>query len=53
MCTAKFSQNGHLKVHISSIHEGNKPSKCDICTKKYTRNENLKSHIASIHEENR
>ena len=31
MCDKIFSEKGTLKKHISSVHEGNKPFKCNDC----------------------
>ena len=33
-----------------SIHEGQKPFKCDICDESFTSKYCLKRHTASIHE---
>ena len=39
-----------LKHHFSSVHEGNKPSKCVNCGFRSTSNKDLSRHIAAIHE---
>ena len=30
-CDAAFYQKVHLKRHVTAIHEGRKPFKCNIC----------------------
>ena len=50
ICKATFAENGNLKSHIGSVHEGKKPFKCDICSAKFTENGSLKKHIALVHE---
>jgi KRAB domain-containing zinc finger protein len=39
-----------LKVHVASVHEGDKPFNCDICNYCFSKRDKLKRHIASIHE---
>ena len=51
-CDASFAQRGHLKVHISSVHEGKKPYKCHNCDSRFSQNSSLQYHIFAIHEEN-
>ena len=51
----------NLKLHLSRVHEENKPDvslqirekykfHCSICEKVYTRKSHLDEHIMSIHE---
>ena len=48
MQQTKFS----LKDHISSLHEGKKPFKCDICGSSFSRKHYLKVHIAYHEKKN-
>ena len=48
-CGKGFSQTGHLKQHISSVHEGIR-HKCEICGKDFSAQYNLQKHIAIVHE---
>ena len=43
-------QKYDLNQHISSIHEGKKPLKCEICKYKCAKKESLKQHISTVHE---
>ena len=40
-----------MKQHILSVHEDNKPFKCDICDFMSSLKSNLNRHVASVHEE--
>ena len=39
-----------MKKHFSSVHEGNKPHKCEMCGTSFARKDALKTHITSVHE---
>ena len=39
------------KRHVTSVHEGKKPFKCDICDAKFDEKSKLKKHITSVHEQ--
>jgi len=39
-----------LKLHISSIHEDNKPFKCSGCVLSFSQKCNLARHIESVHK---
>ena len=45
----KASQQGHLKTHQMSVHEGVKYS-CNQCDYKFSKQGNLKTHKLSVHE---
>ena len=38
-----------MKSHISAVHEGVKPFKCDICDQSFAQVSNMKRHFASFH----
>ena len=48
-CGKSFSQQGHLKRHIHTVHEGRKDLKCESCDKSFTRATTLKQHVQAIH----
>ena len=39
-----------MQVHISTVHEGQKPFKCSICDDRFTQIASMRRHIATIHE---
>ena len=39
-----------MKVHIASVHEGNKPFQCNICDASFVEKRGLNRHVASVHE---
>ena len=39
-----------LATHVSSVHEKNKPFKCDICDYKFSQVGDMNKHIVSVHE---
>ena len=45
-----FSQAGHLKTHIKTVHESHKDHKCESCSKSFSQAGHLKRHIQSIHD---
>ena len=49
-CDLSFAKKHNLKVHIRTVHEGQKPFKCTICDASFARSGNLKKHVATVHE---
>ena len=47
---AALQKKTALSRHISSVHEGIKPFKCNICEAKFARKSHLNSHSTSVHE---
>ena len=45
-----FTTNGSLKLHIKSVHEGQRNHKCDSCGKSFITSSHLKNHIRTVHE---
>ena len=37
-----------LKLHIASVHEGNKPFKCELCDHSFSRKDVLNRHVESV-----
>ena len=48
-CDLQSSNNENL--HTVSVHEGDKPFKCNLCDKSFASKTMLNNHIASTHEE--
>ena len=44
------ANNTILAKHISAIHEGKKPFKCDICDYRSSQKGCMNTHVASVHE---
>ena len=44
-----FSTANYMKIHINTIHNGEKDHKCDSCGKSFTQAGCLKRHINSVH----
>ena len=51
ICSATFSQKGNVNTHVATVHEVNKPFKCNICECCFGNISDLNRHIASVHEE--
>ena len=45
-----FHKKTHLNRHITSVHEGIKPFKCNICEANFARKSHLNEYSASVHE---
>ena len=52
MCnmSENYSSQGILKKHISAVHDGIKPFKCEICCSNFAFNAGLRIHIATVYE---
>ena len=48
MCRYSFSQNCDLNVPAASVHEGNKPFKCDFFKYTCSQKGDMKRHITFI-----
>ena len=44
-CGKLFSRAGTLKIHIKTVHNGQKDHKCDSCEKAFSSAQSLKKHI--------
>ena len=51
--TRLFTANmEHLKGrHVTSVHKGKQPFRCNACGASFTQNADLKKHKTSVHEE--
>ena len=39
-----------MNIHVTSVHKGEKPFKCDICDYSCPRKGNLNRHVQSFHD---
>ena len=50
-CVGKyFNTKNNLTAHVTSVHEGNKPFKCEECDYSCSIKNLMKLHVASVHE---
>ena len=49
-CNPTSSHKCHIKLHVSSVHEGKKPFKFELCNFESSTKNDLSNHVASIHE---
>ena len=47
-CHKEFTEEGNMKVHVKSIHEGHS-FKCKFCAKKFSQRGNMQKHVKSCH----
>ena len=40
-----------MKIHVSSVHERNKPFKCEICDQTFSEKGSMNRHVARVHGE--
>ena len=45
-----FYDNGDLKKHIHTVHEGKKDYKCESCGKSFSKRNYLDKHICTNHD---
>ena len=50
LCDHVTASNWDFKLHIATVHEGQRPYSCKHCNKSFTRTAHLKNHIECIHE---
>ncbi|KAK9465622.1 hypothetical protein V1512DRAFT_194406, partial [Lipomyces arxii] len=43
-CNRKFRRREHLKRHISTLHQREKPYACEFCSRRFSRGDNLLQH---------
>ncbi|KAK4473709.1 hypothetical protein MN116_003053 [Schistosoma mekongi] len=49
-CKKPFASPTSLRVHLDSVHHGNRTPQCDHCMKKFSTLSYLRMHIATVHE---
>ena len=52
-CYKLFTHSVNLRIHIKSVHEGQRNHKCDSCEKDYIHSSDLKKHIFGKHNPNK
>ncbi|CAL8079397.1 unnamed protein product [Calicophoron daubneyi] len=50
ICKKTFPGSASLRVHIESVHHGNRTPQCDVCSKTFSTLSYLRMHIATVHE---
>ena len=50
MCNKSFPWESKLKIHISTVHEGNMPFACSECDYTCAEKYKLAEHVAMVHE---
>ena len=43
-CEKTFNQNGNLKIHISTVHENNRPFNCSFCEAPFKTKKHVWQH---------
>ena len=51
-CNKRFARNGTLQLHITTVHDGLKPHKCEVCGTAYGQKGDLKRHKLRAHPNN-
>eukprot|EP00179_Madagascaria_erythrocladioides_P002734 CAMPEP_0198316682 /NCGR_PEP_ID=MMETSP1450-20131203/6479_1 /TAXON_ID=753684 ORGANISM="Madagascaria erythrocladiodes, Strain CCMP3234" /NCGR_SAMPLE_ID=MMETSP1450 /ASSEMBLY_ACC=CAM_ASM_001115 /LENGTH=424 /DNA_ID=CAMNT_0044019849 /DNA_START=246 /DNA_END=1520 /DNA_ORIENTATION=+ len=50
ICLTVFKQKIHLETHVRSVHERQRPFKCDRCDQDFATVGNLRRHQRNVHE---
>ena len=50
ICGKSFGEKGHLKKHISEVHESIRPFKCPFCERRCARKLQVIVHAKSKHQ---
>lgn len=51
ICERKFYRAEHLRRHLTSVHNNEKPFTCGVCHKNFTRKDNLHQHQRRKHDD--
>ena len=51
-CNAKFGEKKDLNEHVSIVHGGMNPCKCDLCGNTFARMNELNRHKTNVHGKN-
>ena len=50
ICENSFTTTRYQKLHITSVHEGNKKWKCEHCNVSFAQKSALTRHIKAVYE---
>ena len=50
LCGKAFPEVGSLKIHINSVHNGQREYRCGQCGKEFSQGGHLKGHINEVHK---
>lgn len=48
-CSKRFPTNYDMKLHVNSIHTGEKPFECDMCDSRFSQPSTLRVHRLRVH----
>ncbi|VUZ51842.1 unnamed protein product, partial [Hymenolepis diminuta] len=51
VCEKSFCESTRLRMHVKTVHEGERPYSCNYCDKKFIWKISLASHVAKLHED--
>jgi uncharacterized C2H2 Zn-finger protein len=51
-CNAEFCEKKDLDEHVSNVHDGKNPCKCDLCGSTFARMNELNRHNNNVHGKN-
>ena len=49
MCSEEFVEKEYLDEHVSKVHDGKNPCKCDLCECTFARMNELNRHNNNVH----
>ena len=49
-CNAEFGERKDLDEHVSNVHDGKNPCKCDLCGSTFARMNELSRHNNNVHK---
>ena len=49
-CNAEFAETKDLDEHVSNVHDGKNPIKCDLCESTFARINELNRHKNNVHK---
>ena len=50
ICNAEFGEKKDLDEHVSNVHDGKNPIRCDLCECTFARINELNRHKNNVHE---
>ena len=52
-CIQQFTQRSHLNQHVRTVHEQQRPHKCNQCDRAFGKRSDLASHESAVHKKER